>query len=142
MHKSTCYITFDMSIFYRNATKSEKGMASTCVLDTQHNCNCLFVRNNILLLDNALWSRYIYLHLFCGLFNCIDKSFFIIIFTERDKFDAINLMVYIFNSVIMFVELMTVTHPVNLSHTYWTMSIGVIYTIFTVIYYIAGGTSR
>lgn len=42
----------------------------------------------------------------------------------------------------MFIDLMTVTHPVNLNHTYWTMSIGIIYTIFSVIYYIAGGTSR
>lgn len=62
--------------------------------------------------------------------------------TERDKIDAINLMVYVFNSVIMFVDLMTVTHPINLSHTYWTMSIGIIYVLFSVIYFAGGGTTR
>lgn len=62
--------------------------------------------------------------------------------TERDKIDAINLMVYCFNSVIMLIDLMTVTHPIILSHTYWTMAIGIIYTIFTVVYYIGGGTTR
>lgn len=61
---------------------------------------------------------------------------------ERDKIDAINLMVYVFNSVIMFIDLMTVTHPINLNHTYWTMSIGIIYTLFTVAYFIGGGTTR
>lgn len=61
---------------------------------------------------------------------------------ERDKIDAINLMVYVFNSVIMFIDLCVVTHPISMSHTYWTMGIGVIYTIFTIFYFIGGGTSR
>lgn len=62
--------------------------------------------------------------------------------TEQDKLDAINLMVYVFNSVIMLVDLMTVTHPIILGHTYWTIGMGMVYTIFTAIYYLAGGTSR
>lgn len=62
--------------------------------------------------------------------------------TEQDKLDAINLMVYVFNSVIMLVDLMTVTHPIILGHTYWTIGMGLAYTIFTVVYYLVGGTSR
>lgn len=90
----------------------------------------------------------------CMTYNNLFMKFNILIFhhicfdlitfslTERDKIDAINLMVYVFNSVIMFVDLMTVTHPINLSHTYWTMSIGIIYVLFTVVYFISGGTTR
>lgn len=62
--------------------------------------------------------------------------------SEQDKFDAINLMVYVFDSTIMLVDLMIVTHPITLAHTYWTMGIGIAYTIFTAIYFLFGGTSR
>lgn len=72
----------------------------------------------------------------------IHRDFFCLRIIERDKVDAINLMVYVLNSVIMFIDLMTVTHPIILSHTYWTMSIGIIYTVFTLFYFIAGGTTR
>lgn len=61
---------------------------------------------------------------------------------ERDKIDAINLMVYGLNSVFMFIDLMTVTHPINLSHIYWTIGVGISYTLFTVGYFIGGGTTR
>lgn len=64
------------------------------------------------------------------------------LFTESDKLDAINLMVYIFDSVIMLIDLMIATHPIALSHTYYTMGIGGAYALFTAIYYMVGGTSR
>lgn len=61
---------------------------------------------------------------------------------DEEKLDAINLMVYVFNSAIMLIDLMTVTHPIILGHSYWTIGMGLAYTMFTAIYYMVGGTSR
>ncbi|XP_055301374.1 protein rolling stone [Sitodiplosis mosellana] len=92
------------------------------------------------------WLRHCYwiLNTIATVYSFIITIFFWTVLhdPERDKIDAINLMVYVFNSVIMLIDLMTVTHPINLNHTYWTMSIGVIYTLFSVVYFIAGGTDR
>lgn len=56
--------------------------------------------------------------------------------------DALNIMVHVFNSVIMFIDLAIVGHPIKLSHAYWTTGVGVVYAIFTGIYFLAGGTDR
>lgn len=51
-------------------------------------------------------------------------------------------MVHVFNSVIMLIDLMIVGHPIKLSHAYWTLGIGIIYSIFSAVYFLAGGTTR
>lgn len=63
-------------------------------------------------------------------------------FAEVNNVDAVNLMVHVFNSLIMLIDLAIVGHPIKLTHAYWTMGIGVAYTIFSAIYYLAGGTDR
>uniref|UniRef100_A0A1B0CZ84 Uncharacterized protein n=1 Tax=Phlebotomus papatasi TaxID=29031 RepID=A0A1B0CZ84_PHLPP len=59
-----------------------------------------------------------------------------------NKLDAVNLMVHVLNSVLMLIDLAIVGQPIRLSHAYWTTGIGVIYAIFTGIYFLAGGTNR
>ncbi|XP_055683041.1 protein rolling stone [Lutzomyia longipalpis] len=61
---------------------------------------------------------------------------------EINKLDAVNLMVHVLNSVLMLIDLAIVGQPIRLSHAYWTTGIGVIYAIFTGIYFLAGGTNR
>ncbi|XP_058447103.1 protein rolling stone isoform X1 [Malaya genurostris] len=61
---------------------------------------------------------------------------------EIHRVDAVNLMVHVLNSVIMLIDLTIVGHPIRLNHAYWTTGIGVIYGLFSVIYYLAGGTDR
>lgn len=61
---------------------------------------------------------------------------------EIHKVDTLNIMVHVFNSVIMLIDLAIVGHPIKLSHAYWTTGIGVVYAIFTGIYFLAGGTDR
>lgn len=56
--------------------------------------------------------------------------------------DAVNLMVHVLNSIIMLIDLMIVGHPIKMTHAYWTMGIGLVYAIFSVVYFIAGGTTR
>lgn len=53
-----------------------------------------------------------------------------------------NLMVHVFNSLIMLIDLTIVGHPIQLSHAYFTMGIGLVYSIFTAIYFLVGGTTR
>ncbi|KXJ81868.1 hypothetical protein RP20_CCG017578 [Aedes albopictus] len=59
---------------------------------------------------------------------------------EVHRVDAVNLMVHVLNSVIMLIDLTIVGHPIRLNHAYWTTGIGVAYALFSVIYYLAGGT--
>lgn len=61
---------------------------------------------------------------------------------EINKVDAVNVMVHVFNSLIMLIDLTIVGHPIQLSHAYFTMGIGLAYSIFTAIYFLAGGTTR
>lgn len=61
---------------------------------------------------------------------------------EINKVDAVNLMAHVFNSVIMIIDLMIVGHPIKLGHAYWTMGIGLVYSIFSAIFFLAGGTTR
>ncbi|KXJ80229.1 hypothetical protein RP20_CCG026035 [Aedes albopictus] len=61
---------------------------------------------------------------------------------EVHRVDAVNLMVHVLNSVIMLIDLTIVGHPIRLNHAYWTTGIGVAYALFSVIYYLAGGTDR
>jgi len=42
----------------------------------------------------------------------------------------------------MLIDLAIVGMPIKLSHAYFTAGIGAIYTIFSGIYYLAGGTNR
>ncbi|KAK5639066.1 hypothetical protein RI129_011558 [Pyrocoelia pectoralis] len=56
--------------------------------------------------------------------------------------NATNIIVHVFNSVIMMVELCLAMHPVRLIHFYWSFIFGCLYVIFTVIYYFSGGTGK
>lgn len=51
-------------------------------------------------------------------------------------------MVHVFNSIIMLIDLTIVGHPIKLSHVTWTMGVGLVYSIFTAIYFLSGGTTR
>ncbi|XP_055387253.1 protein rolling stone-like [Condylostylus longicornis] len=61
---------------------------------------------------------------------------------EIHKVDTLNIMVHVFNSVIMLIDLAIVGHPIKLGHIYYTTVFGAIYALFTGIYYLAGGTDR
>lgn len=58
---------------------------------------------------------------------------------ETDKLDAVNLLTHGTNSVFMFLDLIIVAHPVRLLHVVQPLAFGLVYGIFTLIYYLAGG---
>lgn len=49
-------------------------------------------------------------------------------------------MVHGTNSVGMLIELLMVRHPVFLAHVIYPLGVGVIWTVFSIVYYFAGGT--
>uniref|UniRef100_A0A182QD39 Protein rolling stone n=1 Tax=Anopheles farauti TaxID=69004 RepID=A0A182QD39_9DIPT len=61
---------------------------------------------------------------------------------SKNRVDAVNLMVHVLNSIIMLIDLTIVGHPIKLNHAYWTTGIGVAYALFSIVYYLAGGTDR
>ncbi|XP_039276514.1 protein rolling stone-like isoform X2 [Nilaparvata lugens] len=61
---------------------------------------------------------------------------------ETDSIDVVNLTVHVFNSVLMVLDLWVVAHPFKLFHFYWAFILGAVYSVFSYIYFLAGGTNR
>lgn len=70
---------------------------------------------------------------------CITIIYWGILFSDEHKLDAVNVMTHATNSVLMFLDMMIVSHPYRLLHVIQPIILGVTYAIFSVIYYFAGG---
>lgn len=66
-------------------------------------------------------------------------SFFL---TEKHNLDIVNLMVHALIAVVMLLDLIIVGHPIKMEHTYFTAGLGLCYAIFSLVYFLAGGTDR
>ncbi|XP_059616897.1 protein rolling stone-like [Phlebotomus argentipes] len=56
--------------------------------------------------------------------------------------DATNVMTHATNSVFMFLDILIVAYPVRIYHAVHSLIFGLIYVIFSVIYFAAGGTTK
>lgn len=54
----------------------------------------------------------------------------------------LDFLVHGMNSIAMLLELLVVLHPMYILHVIYSLLIGLIYLIFTLIYYAAGGTDK
>lgn len=72
-----------------------------------------------------------YMHLIICLFLLI---------SALQPVDVINVTTHVLNSVVSLFDFLLVAHPYRLLHFYWTLIYGLAYVLFTVIYYLAGGT--
>ena len=61
---------------------------------------------------------------------------------EVNKVNAVNIMSHVLNSALMLIDLIVVGHPIKVQHAYQTIGMGVMYMIFTIIYFLVGGTNR
>ncbi|CAG9760451.1 unnamed protein product [Ceutorhynchus assimilis] len=61
---------------------------------------------------------------------------------EGATFSAMNFIVHGLNSILMFVDLWIVCHPVQILHFIYPLLLAFAYTIFTIIFYVAGGTTK
>lgn len=70
---------------------------------------------------------------------CITIIYWAILYDETHPLNAVNVMTHATNSVLMFIDMMIVSHPYRLLHVIQPIILGVSYAIFSVIYYFAGG---
>ncbi|XP_063710107.1 protein rolling stone-like [Culicoides brevitarsis] len=59
--------------------------------------------------------------------------------SDKDQLDAKNILTHICNSIVMFIDLMIIAHPIYLMHVLYPILLGIFYAIFSVIYQFAGG---
>lgn len=60
---------------------------------------------------------------------------------DKDDVDAKNILTHVFNSVVMFIDLIVVAHPVRFLHCIFPIVVGLSYGLFSFIYYQLGGTT-
>lgn len=56
--------------------------------------------------------------------------------------DATNVLTHCFNSVIMFIDVLIVAHPIRLYHVYQPLTVGLLYMVFSAVFFAAGGTDK
>ncbi|KAL1492820.1 hypothetical protein ABEB36_011002 [Hypothenemus hampei] len=61
---------------------------------------------------------------------------------EGATFTAMNFIVHGLNSIITIIDLCVVCHPIKIFHFIYPLLFALSYTIFTIIFYIAGGTTK
>jgi hypothetical protein len=54
----------------------------------------------------------------------------------------LNLLMHVFNSILMVLDIILVAHPFRLIHFCWSVLFVFVYFCFSVIYYLAGGTGK
>lgn len=62
--------------------------------------------------------------------------------TGVKKINIEQILMHITNSIVMILELCIVKHPIYVLHFYWPLAFISVYGLFSLIYYLAGGTSR
>ncbi|XP_037048666.1 protein rolling stone-like [Bradysia coprophila] len=65
-----------------------------------------------------------------------------ILHTDSMPISATNVMTHAFNSVLMFVDMLIMAYPLRLYHGIQPILLGVVYVIFSIIYYYAGGKNK
>lgn len=92
-----------------------------------------------LLLYNLYWGMNIVAIDFA---YCISIMYWCFIhFQENKSLNIDTIIVHVLNSILMTIELFVTAHPMRILHVYVPICYGVVYCIFTVIYYVAGGTN-
>ncbi|XP_046603859.1 protein rolling stone-like [Neodiprion virginianus] len=56
--------------------------------------------------------------------------------------DPLNFMLHLFNTILMLVDLLVVGVPLRFEHVWWALACVVLYVIFTIFYYLAGGLDK
>lgn len=62
--------------------------------------------------------------------------------SEIHEVNALNLLVHGGNSVIIVVELAVTSHPVRMAHALYGAGAGLLYGVFSALYWALGGTDR
>lgn len=55
-------------------------------------------------------------------------------------FDANLVLIHVCNSVILLLDVLIVEHPIRLYHVYQPLALGVMFLVFSIVFYAAGWT--
>uniref|UniRef100_A0A336MIU4 CSON012951 protein n=1 Tax=Culicoides sonorensis TaxID=179676 RepID=A0A336MIU4_CULSO len=69
----------------------------------------------------------------------ITLVYWTVIHTPEKPLDVTNFFTHACNSIFMFIDFIIVAHPIRLMHVIWPLLAGLVYGLFTLIYYLAGG---
>lgn len=71
---------------------------------------------------------------------CKHKTNYMFVLTDQVVNNATNILTHAFNSIVMFIDIWIVAYPIRLLHFVQPISFGLVYLLFSGIYYLAGGT--
>lgn len=73
----------------------------------------------------------------------VSSSYWILVYNPIDyTIDSLNIMVHVCNSLLIICDFIVTNVPLKFRHFWWSISIVIIYLIFSIIYYIAGGLDK
>lgn len=61
---------------------------------------------------------------------------------EIHEVNALNILVHAVNSIIMTIEISITSHPINAGHAIYGAGVGLVYGVFSAVYWAAGGTDK
>ncbi|XP_055639296.1 protein rolling stone-like [Toxorhynchites rutilus septentrionalis] len=73
---------------------------------------------------------------------CITIIYWSILHNEEMPVDANNILIHATNCVFMFIDLIIVAYPVRIWHMVQPICFGLIYCLFSVVYFLFGGTDK
>lgn len=73
----------------------------------------------------------------------VTVSYWLTVYNPKmHQLDPLNIMMHVCNSVLMVIDLFVTSIPFRLRNFWWCLSVVVLYLIFSLIYYVAGGLDR
>ncbi|XP_044013735.1 protein rolling stone-like isoform X2 [Aphidius gifuensis] len=73
----------------------------------------------------------------------VTASYWILVYNPKyHSIDPLNIMIHVCNSILIICDFIVTNVPLKYRHFWWSISIILIYIIFTIIYFIAGGTDK
>ncbi|XP_053985936.1 protein rolling stone-like isoform X2 [Hylaeus volcanicus] len=90
--------------------------------------------------ERAYWFFYIAT---TGTAFCVSISYWCSIYDPKvHHLDPLNIMLHVCNSVLMTIDFCVTNVPFRLKNFWWCLSIPLLYTIFSLMYYLAGGLDK
>lgn len=69
----------------------------------------------------------------------ITTVYWTVIHDEHHVVDVTNILTHVSNSLVMFIDLIIISYPVRLLHVVQPLLAGLVYALFSLFYYLAGG---
>lgn len=130
---------FSIVIFFKFFCRCFHDEIAQSVLAPQQSCEHLCPGDHSSLLDKRVQQRCV--RIITYVFNK-KRIFLNFLAADLHRIDFGNIHGHIMNSVLVVADLMITAHPVRLFHFVHPIALGITYTLFSFVYFCAGGTNR